>query len=291
MLVSVLVGTLFFAGCKQPDINPDEDVVVKVEFISQAVTDYDGNTYDAVKINNQTWMAENLRSEHYADGTEIPMGHKPIVDNAGNITGYQQFEYERSSFEPYRYMYYGYSNLVPYFGYLYNWPAVMKEAKSSDSNPSGVQGVCPNGWHVPSDAEWKELERSLGMDSATTEKAGFRGRIANKMVASQSETSFRWTQSSTQGTPGSQDSTGRNVSQLSMLPSGKLYDYGVHGFPVVNWVWNSYNWSGECAAFWTSTEMMSLRAWYRELNYDKRGVNRGNYYNNDCGYSVRCVKN
>jgi len=46
---------------------------------------------------------------------------------------------------------------VARYGYLYNWPAVMHGASSSEANPSGVQGICPNGCHVPSDAEWLEL--------------------------------------------------------------------------------------------------------------------------------------
>ena len=46
---------------------------------------------------------------------------------------------------------------VARYGYLYNWPAVMHGESSSSTNPSGVQGICPNGWHVPSDAEWVRL--------------------------------------------------------------------------------------------------------------------------------------
>ena len=46
---------------------------------------------------------------------------------------------------------------VPAYGYLYNWAAVMHGAESSEANPSGVQGICPKGWHVPSDKEWTQL--------------------------------------------------------------------------------------------------------------------------------------
>ncbi len=49
------------------------------------------------------------------------------------------------------------------YGRLYDWAAVMQGENSSNNNPSGVQGVCPDGWHVPSDEEWKELEMKLGM--------------------------------------------------------------------------------------------------------------------------------
>src|SRR5690606_15049986 len=51
------------------------------------------------------------------------------------------------------------------YGVLYNWTAVMAGSASSTANPSGVQGVCPTGWHLPSDAEWTELSDSLGGSS------------------------------------------------------------------------------------------------------------------------------
>ena len=105
------------------------------------VTDYDGNVYSTVKIGNQCWMRENLRVTHYADGTEIPLGGElasftePFYYNhpIGNLT----FE-ER--------------------GYLYNGTALMNgESYTYDVNPPLIQGVCPDGWHVPAIVEWGEL--------------------------------------------------------------------------------------------------------------------------------------
>lgn len=103
------------------------------------VTDYDGNSYHTVEIGQQCWMKENLRTTHYADGTEI----LPGTTNSETI--------------PYRYAPAGNNLNVPLYGYLYNWAAVMNGATSSNANPSGVQGICPPGWHVPSEAEWEQL--------------------------------------------------------------------------------------------------------------------------------------
>ena len=114
---------------------------------SQPVTDIDGNEYKTVKLGNQVWMAENLRTTRYADGTPIPLGTEASLDVA-----YRYYpNYNRAN--------------VSKYGYLYNWAAVMNGSASSEANPSGVQGICPDGWHVPSDAEWTELTNYVSSQS------------------------------------------------------------------------------------------------------------------------------
>ena len=101
------------------------------------VTDNEGNVYQTVKIGDQWWMAENLKTTKYNDDTAIP--------NIAGITAWQSlltgaycwFNNDESA------------NKDTY-GALYNWHAV-----SSDK-------LCPSGWHVPSDAEWTTLENYLG---------------------------------------------------------------------------------------------------------------------------------
>lgn len=100
----------------------------------------DGNTYATVSIGTQTWMAENLRYE-------------------GNIP-YEEYNEDYSSAG--RLYPNGSSANVQQYGYLYNWPAIMNGASASSSNPSGVQGICPDGWHVPSYGEWSRLYNTLG---------------------------------------------------------------------------------------------------------------------------------
>lgn len=102
--------------------------------------DYDGNTYSTVQIGTQCWMKSNLRTTHYADGSSVQ---------------YASFYYACR-----------YDNLsASSYGYKYSGSAAMKNAASSNANPSGVQGVCPNGWHLPSKAEWNQLVNYVGSQS------------------------------------------------------------------------------------------------------------------------------
>ncbi len=124
------------------------------------IDDRDDTEYKSIIIGNQKWMAENLR---YA-------GNIPLQTSETSIG---------SETEPYRYYPNGEENNVETYGYgyLYNWAAAMNTATDSSSvmNPSGVQGICPNGWHLPSEAEWHELHNELGtgiFDDAGSQMAG-----------------------------------------------------------------------------------------------------------------------
>ncbi|HQL70329.1 MAG TPA: SUMF1/EgtB/PvdO family nonheme iron enzyme, partial [Bacteroidales bacterium] len=103
----------------------------------------DGNTYKWVKIGEQIWMAENLK-------------YLPSV--VGPATGsestkyYYVYDYDGTSVSAAKS-----TENYKIYGVLYNWPAAMDGAASSKSNPSRVKGVCPEGWHLPSDAEWIQL--------------------------------------------------------------------------------------------------------------------------------------
>lgn len=105
------------------------------------VTDIDGNVYQTVRIGSQCWMAENLRTTHYPNGDSI------LLYDYGN--GWTT--------TPFRWYPNNDSSNVGTYGYLYNWRAVMNGEASSDASPSGVQGLCPDGWHVPSSPEWTTL--------------------------------------------------------------------------------------------------------------------------------------
>lgn len=105
------------------------------------ITDKDGNSYKTVYIGTQQWMAENLKTTKYSDGTTIPN----VVDNTqwqNNTTG--AWAYYRNDA----------SNNANY-GKLYNWYAVSKTT-------NGNKNLCPAGWHVPTDAEWTCLTDYLG---------------------------------------------------------------------------------------------------------------------------------
>ena len=103
------------------------------------VEDPDGNFYSTVLIGTQCWMKENLRTTHYADGEAISLSTATTNANP-------------SYFYPG-----GNANNVAAYGLLYNWGAAMHGATYSTANPSGVQGICPDGWHLPSSAEFNTL--------------------------------------------------------------------------------------------------------------------------------------
>ena len=104
------------------------------------VTDNDGNVYNTIQIGTQCWMKENLRTTQYPDGTSITFGN----GGTSTSTGYCYHVNNNSA------------NDVT-FGLLYNWSAAMNYASSSAAVPSGVRGICPNGWHIPSRNEFIAL--------------------------------------------------------------------------------------------------------------------------------------
>lgn len=227
--------------------------------IRKAVTDIDGNIYDAVQIGNQVWMAENLRTTRYADGTLVPM------DSTYSET------------EPYRYApgsdqtnEENMGNVIRY-GYLYNWTAVMHGANSSAANPSGVQGVCPDGWHVPSDAEWTELTDYMSTQP-TYMASGNPDHLAKALAAT-----WGWNPCDSTDVPGNDRST-NNATGFSALPAGGFYGY--HGY------------FGEGTALWSATEYDDHNAYKRYFDYDDTNVGgEGHGYNKGRGFSVRCVRN
>ncbi len=101
------------------------------------LTDQEGNIYKTVKIGEQTWMAENLRTTHYQDGSQIP--NVTNIDSWNLLTNGAYCFYDNDSL---------YKNV---YGALYNWYTVTDQRK-----------ICPANWHIPSDDEWTILENFLG---------------------------------------------------------------------------------------------------------------------------------
>lgn len=118
--------------------------------IHTVMLDFDGIEYGMVKIGNQIWMVENLRTTHYADGS-------PILLETGNTVWANSGNNDTNN------AYCWYNNDYLTNGSIYG-------ASSSPVNHSGVQGVCRDGWHLPSDAEWTELTDYLGGVSIAGDK-------------------------------------------------------------------------------------------------------------------------
>jgi uncharacterized protein (TIGR02145 family) len=114
----------------------------QVDFTTQnygTVIDFDGNMYKTLIIGTQTWMAENLKTTKYNDGSIIQ-----LLTSSSSTPGY--------------YSYNNFSTLKNIYGVLYNW-------YSCDASNNGGKNVCPTGWHVPSDVEWSTLMTYLGGES------------------------------------------------------------------------------------------------------------------------------
>ncbi len=189
------------------------------------VTDYDGNVYNTVKIGDQIWMKQNLSSIRYSDGTLIP-----------GVTAYNNND-----------------SMAAIYGRLYTWDATMKNSTSA-----GVQGVCPDEWHVPSDAEWIELENYLGGAAI----AG--GKMKETGTA-------HWFAPNTGAT---------NSSGLSILAAG---EYDAYYTP------NKFQLLKEYAVYWTSTQVNGTKARERYLTYNLASSKSFDWFK-VMKYSIRCVK-
>ena len=217
------------------------------------VQDYDGNSYNVVQIGNQCWMKQNLRCTHYSDGNSIPLGDTIMMGNTN----------------PYYYVPNENSDDISITGYLYNWYAMMHGAGSSSTNPSGVQGACPDGWHVPSDAEWTQLTSTVG-DQSDNICSGNNTYIAKALA-----TKTGWLSSNSMCAVGNDQSTNNNTG-FSAFPVGQYY--------------GSFGGYGGSALIWSSTEdTYSGGGWYRNINYTSAEVSR-NAEGKVLGKSVRCVR-
>jgi uncharacterized protein (TIGR02145 family) len=201
---------------------------------------YDGRTYDLVEIGGQCWFADNLATDQYSNGDPIPTG----LDNTTwqNTTAGAYAIYNNDP-----------ANDVTY-GKLYNWYTTVD-----------TRGLCPTGWHVPTDCEWMYLEGSLGMSTIDQQEMNWRGNDLGLSLKAISN----WNPSNA--------GLSTNSSGFSGLPGGyrSIYDY--------------YNAIGGVGYWWSSISTENGLAFRRELASDNTMVSRGNY---DChfGFSIRCLK-
>jgi len=232
---SELIHFIIYSGANITKIVdlPTESKTYEVDFFK--CKDADGKNYKIVQIGKRWWMAENL-------------AHLPSVSPSDS----------GSVMEPYYYVYNYQGESVSEakatanystYGVLYNGPA--------------AEAACPSGWHLPTDAEWKQLEMAIGMSQSEADDTGWRGTNAGTKL---------------KATSGWYDNgNGTNDYGFSALPGGyrfndgRFYDVGYNGG------WDS------------ATEYDSSYAWGRSLGYDHSHVARGYDYK-ESGYSVRCVR-
>ncbi len=147
-----------------------------------------------------------------------------------------------------------YNNKYTYakkYGYLYNWKTALK--------------VCPDGWHLPSDKEWTELETFLGFEKSDLFKIGYRGGGADSLLKS----TDGW----------NKNGNGLNTSGFNALPAGYRDYYN-----------GDYGDITDCGYWWTSSRYGYEDAWYRSLSFKSDKIIRNRTYK-EYGHSVRCIKN
>jgi uncharacterized protein (TIGR02145 family) len=210
------------------------------------VSDADGNTYPVVQIGRQCWMAENLNVGTYLN--------KQTVDGS--------YQTDNGVVEKYCWM-----NDQWYceeYGGLYQWDEAMNYITEE-----GTQGICPEGWHLPTDEEWKIMEGFVdghyGIGSSEWDKTGWRGDYLGVLLKSD-------------------DWWGNDIFGFTALPTG---NGNIDNFLYFSQLFES-------AFFWTSKSSGSSKAWLRVLNNTDEGYrysNRNAMYQTDAAAAVRCIKN
>ncbi len=273
------------------DENYNVDVVTLNSFFNElihgqtcpgtpTITDIDGNVYNTVQIGNQCWMKESLRTTRYSDSTPIPSGDSLDI--------YNSHHHNWSQVAPYRYAPNYEEAYVRGYGYLYNWPAVMHNASSSNTNPSGVQGICPTGWHVPSYAEWIQLADYVSSQSeyvCSIEDDECGNGIAVALAATTC-----WDDVIGGTCSGCYPYAGRTIWSSGGLWYNGRNDTGFSALPA-GWTFTgSYQSLGEFVGFWCATAYNEDNAIYRGLYYNYAGLS-SQYTEKQVTLSVRCVKN
>ena len=258
-------------------VAPADTVVIDSKSCPAAptVTDHEGNVYATVQIGNQCWMRDNLRTTTspstgtYLVNSQFTSGTNVAYSYTGKMARW--YNNDSAIYAPMNY------------GLLYNWNAAVDtfntaygETSINDSSSRAVsvifsghrRGICPVGWHIPTDAEWNTMERTVsGPDWQTSYETttGRRGTHAGKLAGGND-----WITSSTTGAPGNYSNADRNVSGFSAVPAGYRHGAG------------SYD-AGYGANFCSSSQ------YTRGLSYDYAGVSR--FYNDKhVGRSVRCLR-
>lgn len=253
----LLVFLIFFIfSCNDKEIIPEMPVLADDEFIDTR----DDEIYKFIELGDQIWMAQNLRSAMYTDGTPI-----------NNITDNDSWLEQTSG------AYCWYDNLETYkytYGALYNGYAIS-------------QNVCPVGWHIPSDDEWTQLEIYLiangyNYDGSTISNGTrtYNNKIAKSMAVRAGYFAPYYT-TDTKGAPGNFDFIDyMNKSGLSMYPAGFRSNYK-----------GQFTGKLTRARFWSNTlNESNIFYYYRMLWFWEAKLNR-NHSTKAEGASVRCIKN
>jgi len=248
-LIYLFISTVFIPSCrKDPDIfNPD--------IAYGSMSDIEKNSYRTVTIGDQVWMAENLRTTRYNDGTDIFPGDETSIWS-GQDGMYCWYDNDKRAYKA-------------RYGALYNWSAV------------NTGKLCPAGWHVPGIEEWKTLENYLIANGYN-----YDGSITENKIAKSLAATTKWQPNAEEGSPGN-DLLSNNRTGFSALPAG-LRD-PTHGWNSFKGIGSSCGWWSSTRSGDSYALHSSLSNSYPFLHTDDPAQLITILWS--YGFSVRCVKN
>jgi len=231
---------------------PAQDVTLTATFIEDQggfncgatlIDPRDGQSYATVKIGDQCWMAENLNI-----GTMI-YGNQDMTNN-GIIEKYCFNNNEAN---------------CSIYGGLYQWTEMMQYTTTP-----GVKGICPEGWHLPTNVEWTNLTTYVSSQPA------YLCNSNTTYIAKALAATTNWTIHTGTCTVGN-NLTLNNATSFTALPGGYRNTDGSFGYLNNYGIW------------WSSSQYDASKAWYRTMNFSGAHVHGDNYYKSNA-YSVRCLK-
>ena len=236
----IIIIALLLIGCSESDIN---NPTAGGSNISR-VTDIDGNIYNIIQIGDQWWMTQNLKVTRYRNGEAISHVTDPAEWKNKKSGAYCSYNNDE--------------NKIATYGLLYNWYAVKNSGN-----------IAPEGWHVPTDSEWRKLEMYLGMSQTEAISEGWRGTDEGGKLKESGTAHWR-----------SPNTGATNASGFKARPGGyRDSDYAASPFGAM----------GSWANFWSSTSSGD-KAWHIALSNTESASNRSRGASKGHGFSVRCVR-
>lgn len=247
LCICLIISFLIIQSCKNDDdiFNPD------IQYGS--MSDTEKNTYRTVKIGDQVWMAENLRTTRYNDGTAVYHGDE-TAKWSGQDGMYCWYDNDARAYKA-------------VYGALYNWNAVS------------TGKLCPAGWHVPGIEEWETLENYLIVNGYNHD-----GTTAENKIAKSLSAATKWEPNAEVGSPGN-NPISNNGSGFSALPSG--YRDPTHGWNTFKGIGGSCGWWSS-TKYGDFALHSSLDNHYSFLHIDDPKQPSTIVWS--FGFSVRCVK-
>jgi uncharacterized protein (TIGR02145 family) len=228
----LIICSLFILGCNKDKKEP-------IEIVYGTDVDNNGNVFTTVKIGEQWWMAENLASDRLQNGDSLNYISLENTTSIWNTQLHGAYTFQNDSL----------------FGYLYNFKAI-----------EDARNLAPKGWRIPTDEDWKILEKHIGMSETAANAFGWRGtKEANALVTKYSK-----------GWPEFSPLYGEDTYGFNAVPGGCITLLN-----VVN--------SGSNSAFWWTSSKDNDEAYYRYIDYQQTRILRSKtspLY----GMSIRCIK-